>query len=217
MYLPKEILSIVGDATYQIDNIGRSDDLVLVFEDKYILKISNSEKRLLREKIKVDWLVDKIPGSKSLCYLEEDGKYYYLRTCIVGDSLISERFLTNPRLLIDVLDKVMKVLKSLDDYICPFNSTDNTGRDFIHGDLCLPNIFVNDQNEFVGFIDLENSGNGDRWYDYAWLLWSVWYNLKTCKYHSLLLKKLGITYDNDLMKKYLPSEYYESMQIGEYL
>lgn len=215
MYLPRAILSITGDVTYQVDNIGRSDDLVLVFGDKYILKISNSEKRLLREKIKVDWLEGKIPGSKSLCYLEEDGKYYYLRTCIVGDSLISERFLSNPKLLIDVLDKVIKVLKSLDDYNCPFSSLDNTGKNFIHGDLCLPNIYVNDQNEFVGFIDLENSGKGDRWYDYAWLLWSVWYNLKTCKYHSLLLEKLGISYDDNQVKKYLPYEYYESMQKGE--
>lgn len=145
-----------------------------------------------------------MPGSKSLCYLEGNDKYYYLRTCIVGDSLISERFLTNPRLLIDVLDKVIKVLKSLDDYNCPFSSSDNTGNDFIHGGLCLPNIFVNDENEFIGFIDLENSGNGDRWYDYAWLLWSVGYNLKTYRYHSLLLEKLGILYDDNQVKKYYP-------------
>ena len=28
------------------------------------------------------------------------------------------------------------------------------GQDFIHGDLCLPNIYVDDNNQFLGFIDL---------------------------------------------------------------
>lgn len=212
MNLPMEILSITKNMSYHIDNIGRSGDLVLVFEDKYILKISNCSERLLREKLKVDWLEGKIPSSRSLCYVEEKGKYYYLRTCIVGDSLINERFLNNPNLLIDVLIKVIDVLKSLDDFDCPFYSLDNLGNQFVHGDLCLPNIYVNQQNEFVGFIDLENAGLGDPWYDYAWLLWSLEYNLKTTDYHQLLLGKLGILYDEEKVKQYLPIEYQENLK-----
>ncbi|MBQ8293150.1 MAG: phosphotransferase [Bacilli bacterium] len=213
MRIPAEILAITKNIPYTIDNIGRSDDLVLVFEKQYVLKISNSSTRLSKEKQAVDWLEGKIPGSKSLCYLEKDGKYYYLRTCIVGDSLISERFIKNPQLLIEVLEKVINTLKSLDNYQCPFKSMDNTGLDFVHGDLCLPNIFVNEQNEFIGFIDLENSGKGDRWYDYVWLLWSVWYNLKTLKYHQALIDKLGIVYDYQKIAEYLPLEYRENLEI----
>lgn len=50
MDLPEDILSIIGSRTYQIDSVGRSGDLVLIFKNKYILKISNSKNRLLREK-----------------------------------------------------------------------------------------------------------------------------------------------------------------------
>lgn len=156
---PEEINKIVKKLSYKIDDIGRSEDKVYIFEDKYVLKVSTDKNRLSREKERIDFLNScNIPGSKSICYVEENGKYYYLRTCINGDSLINKRFLNYPVLLIEVLSNVIKVLRSLDKCNCPFKSTDNTGEDFVHGDLCLPNIYVDEKNEFAGFIDLDNSG-----------------------------------------------------------
>ena len=94
---PKIINEYVKNLTYNIDTIGRSEDEVYIFENKYILKISQDNKRLLREKERVDYLnLNNIPGSKSVCYIEENNKCYYLRTCINGDSLINERFINNP-------------------------------------------------------------------------------------------------------------------------
>lgn len=205
---PKVINNYIKRLTYNIDTIGRSDDSVYNFEDKYILKISNNKERLLREKERVDYLnFNNIPGSKSICYVEENNKCYYLRTCINGDSLINERFLNNPDLLVDILVKVINVLRSLDNVKCTFYSTDNVGKDFIHGDLCLPNIYVDKNNKFIGFIDLDNSGLGDKWYDYSWLLWSLEYNLKTKKYNTILLNKLNLTFDKEKYEKYIPKEY----------
>ena len=97
--------------------------------------------------------------------------------------------------------------KKLDKYNCPIKSIDNQGSNFIHGDLCLPNIYVNDDNEIAGFIDLGNSGLGDRWYDYSWIIWSFQYNLKTNKYTKDLLEKLNIEFNEEKYNKYIPKEY----------
>lgn len=207
---PESINKYVKNLTYTIDEIGRSEDQVYIFENKYILKVSFDKNRLLREKERIDYLNSKnIPGSKSICYIEENNKCYYLRTCINGESLISKRFINNPDLLINILVKVIKVLRDLDSIKCPFKSTDNIGNDFIHGDLCLPNIFVNKDNEFIGFIDLDNSGLGDKWYDYSWLLWSLEYNLKTNKYNKILLDKLKLEFNKEKYDMYIPEDYHK--------
>lgn len=207
---PEAINKYVKNLTYTIDEIGRSEDQVYIFENKYILKVSFDKNRLLREKERIDYLnSNNIPGSKSICYIEENNKCYYLRTCINGESLISKRFINNPDLLINILVKVIKVLRDLDSIKCPFKSTDNIGNDFIHGDLCLPNIFVNKDNEFIGFIDLDNSGLGDKWYDYSWLLWSLEYNLKTNKYNKILLDKLKLEFNKEKYDMYIPEDYHK--------
>jgi len=204
---PKEIYNYIKDLKYNIDDIGRSNDQVIIFEDKYVLKISQNKDILLREKQMNDWLNNKIPCTKSICFIEENNKYYYLRTCINGKSLIDDKYINNPSLLIDILSKAINLLEQLDKYNCPIKSIDNIGNAFIHGDLCLPNIYVDDNNEITGFIDLGNSGLGDRWYDYSWLIWSFQYNLKTDKYTKDLLEKLNIKFNQDIYNKYIPKEY----------
>ena len=206
MEFPKEIKDIVGNTPYIKDDIGRSEDITYKFENKYILKISIDSNRLLREKQKIDWMKKYIPGPKSLAYVKSDKYNFYLRECLSGDSLISKRFMENPNELVGVISKIVNILKTLDKYQCPFKSNDNEGNEFIHGDLCLPNIYVNSNNDFIGFIDVENAGLGDRWYDYAWLLWSFEYNLKTNKYNEILLNNLGIKFDKNKYDKYIPIE-----------
>ncbi len=207
---PDKIKKIVRDTKYVIDNVGRSEDVVYIFENKYILKVSTDPNRLAREKERIDFLnICNIPGSRSICYVNDGNKYYYLRTYIDGDSLINKRFIENPQLLIEVLAEVIKILRGLDNCNCQFKSTDNIGNDFVHGDLCLPNIYVDKNNQFIGFIDLDNSGLGDKWYDYAWLLWSMKYNLKTDKYNKLLLDKLKIEFNEEKYNKYIPQKYRE--------
>ncbi len=205
---PEKIENIVKNTTFTVDDVGRSRDVVYTFENKYVLKVSDNKEELSKEMERFDYLTAcGIPGSRSICFAEKDGKYYYLRTYICGDSLIDKRFINSPELLTDVLVKVVAVLRSLDGKDCPFNSSDNCGNDFVHGDLCLPNIYVDKNNEFAGFIDLGNAGLGDRWYDYSWLLWSLEYNLGTDKYNNDLLCKLGIAYNDDKFKMYIPEKY----------
>lgn len=200
--IPQQIKKIVKESNYKIDDIGRSKDTILYYEDKYILKISENKEELYKEKQINDWLIQYIPGSKSIIFLEENNKYYYLRTFIKGETLISERILNNPEQLIDILVDILKKLKTLDDKNCPYKSN-TIGNEFIHGDLCLPNLIVDKENNFVGFVDLGNAGKGDRWYDYAWLLWSLEYNLHTEKYNKILLNKLNIDFNKEKFQKYI--------------
>lgn len=70
----------------------------------------------------------------------------------------------------------------------------------LHGDYCLPNIILNNW-EFSGFIDLGNSGAGDRYVDLFWALWSLSYNLKTDKYRKRFLDAYGLkNFDEEKMR-----------------
>ena len=201
--LPQEIYDIVKDLKYKKDSVGCSEDEVYIFEKKYILKISSNETRLYNEKSKTDWIAEHINSAKSIKYIKKDNKYYYLRTYVDGIPLIDKKFMDNPFLLIDAISNVVKVLRSLDDKNCPFLSSDSVGNKFVHGDLCLPNIYVDKNNNFVSFIDTENSGLGDEMYDYSWLLWSFEYNLGTNIYNNLLLNKLGTNLNIEKYNNYL--------------
>lgn len=204
---PEEINKIIEGLNYKIDNIGRSEDKVIIIENKYVLKISKNIDNLKREYDINEWLKDKIPCTFNVLFIVEDDFAYYLRICLNGVSLIDKRFISNPDLLIESLCKTVKILRSLDKYKCDFLSIESIGDSFTHGDLCLPNIYFDENNNFIGFIDLGSAGLGDSWCDYSWMLWSLEYNLKTDKYNDVLLNKLGIEFDNNKYEKYIPLEY----------
>lgn len=207
IYLPDEIKDIVDGLGYITDNIGRSEDKVILFENRYILKISKDVNRIKRERDINEWLIGKIPCSKNICFIVENNLCYYLRTLLNGHSLIDKKYIDNPNTLIDALYTAITLLRELENYKCEYLSFESSGKAFIHGDLCLPNIYFDENNNFIGFIDLGGAGLGDPWQDYAWMLWSLEYNLKTTKYNSLLLKKLGIEFDEEKYNKFIPKEY----------
>jgi len=70
----------------------------------------------------------------------------------------------------------------------------------LHGDYCLPNIMLHNW-QFSGFIDLDNSGIGDRHVDIFWCLWSLVWNLKTDKYRDRFIDAYGRSnVDKDMLK-----------------
>lgn len=60
----------------------------------------------------------------------------------------------------------------------------------LHGDYCLPNIILDDWS-FAGFIDLDNSGVGDRHVDLFWATWTLFFNFKTDKYRQRFIDAYG--------------------------
>ena len=78
---------------------------------------------------------------------------------------------------------------------------------FIHGDLCLPNILVDDNDEIVAIIDLAHATfSNDLWLDYAWIIWSFEYNISSKKYTDDLLKALNIKFDQEKFNKIINNE-----------
>ena len=47
----------------------------------------------------------------------------------------------------------------------------------LHGDYCLPNVFLSDDG--IGFLDLGSAGVMDKDYDVFMCLWSMRYNFVT--------------------------------------
>ncbi len=205
---PNEIYELVKYLDYKVDNVGRSNDCVITFEKKYVLKISKNITLLKREYEINEYLNNKIPCTKNILFIIEEEYAYHLRTYLDGYSLIDNKYISNPQLLIEALCKTVNVLNSLEMFEkCKYLAIESIGDSFIHGDLCLPNIYFDEDNNFIGFIDLGSAGLGDKWYDYAWMLWSLEYNLKSDKYNKVLLERIGIEFDESKYNEYIPLEY----------
>lgn len=195
-YCPKEIENKIKGPDRKRCSFGRSGSRTYSFDKKYILKISNNLKEIRNEKEKTDWFYSHSLSEKVVKYVEENGIGYLLRAYVNGHTLIEKRYLDNPSRLISILKEVITTLRNLDNEDCPFKSEESEGNDFVHGDLCLPNIVVDDNDKLVGFIDVSSAGKGDKEYDYSWLVWSFEYNLKSKDYTEQLLKELNISIDS---------------------
>ena len=179
----------------------RSGDLVYQIQEKYILKISRNQARLIRERRGNDFLDGKLPVSESIAYTEQHGTAYYLKTCVLGTQLLAPQYLKDPERLAGLLAEAIHMVHSVDITDCRIYNEDSVGDCFIHGDFCLPNILA-EGNQISGFIDTEAAGIGDPWMDYAWAIWSYEYNLGTKQYTQLLLDKLGIEFDSKKFEQY---------------
>jgi len=204
--LPALIKDHIGDLdTKLITEYHRSGDLVYQVGKEYILKISETKERLERERSVNDFLQGKVPASKTILYYEDEFRAFYLKTCVEGDPVLEDN-LKDPEVAATYLAEAMKQYHGMDLTGCDFYTPDSLSYDdyekcFVHGDFCLPNILVKD-GKVSGFIDTEASGIGDPWVDYAWCIWSFEHNLGTNQYTPMLLKKLGIEFDQEKYERY---------------
>ena len=172
-----------------ITNFHVSGDEVYNIEDTYILKISDNIEQLKHEKEFNDLLIDKLPVCKSVAFEIIDNKAYYLKEYINGNHLCDDKYLKNPQRLIKILVKAVHMIHSIKN---------EKGETFVHGDLCLPNILVDESDEIIGIIDLAHSiFSNDLWIDYAWLIWSFEYNINSKDYTDELIKALNIKFDQE--------------------
>ncbi len=206
-FIPKLIKEYINDLKYKLDDIGTSEDSVILFENKYVLKISSNIELLKKEYELCSFVYGKIPSPEPKAFIIENNKAYFLRGFIEGESLILDRIPSDHKELIKILKEAVDILKEMDKYDCPYPAPESIGNEFIHGDLCLPNILIDKDNKVVGFVDLCGAGRGDRWFDYAWLIWSMQYNLKTNEYRDELLEALGVTFDEEKYNLYIPEDY----------
>lgn len=152
MLLPKKIQSIIGDKPYSIDNIGKSDSQVICFEDM-VLKIENQHEESNNEFAMLNWLYNKIPVPKILCYEQMNHVNYMLMSRVEGQMLCSMEFLEQPQKLIKAIANGLKKLWSVDITDCPYNNC-------IDNKLRLAENRIN--NDLCGMEDVEPDTYGER-------------------------------------------------------
>lgn len=105
---------------------------------------------------------------------------------------------------VTIRDDSVSHMSTEEMYKASFDITFNPeDRVFTHGDYCLPNIVIQD-DKLSGFIDLGNAGISDRYYDIAWALWSLNYNLKSRDWEKLFFESYGLDHvDYAKIKYYL--------------
>lgn len=115
---PREIQSFIENKEYTIDDIGRSDSQVLLFEDM-VLKIQGISPQTKKEAEMILWLQDKLPVPKLLAYVEANEKSYLLMSKVEGKMSCAKEYLENPETLVNALAKGLKMLWSVDISECP--------------------------------------------------------------------------------------------------
>lgn len=213
--LPPLMAEIIGDRTLTRRTIGRNSQYVYAVGKDLYLKISSNIEELRRERDTDVWLEGKLPrgmtvprvGAYDEVLSPEDGATYgyLLTTAVRGTPACSPPYIKDPVRLCELLAEGLHLFHSLPPDGCPAPASESDCKTLIHGDFCLPNILLH-RGRVSGFVDLGQVTVGDPWEDYAWCLWSLSYNLKTDAYNQLLLQKLGIEFDADKYKKYVPYE-----------
>lgn len=111
--LPSSIKKYINNLDYAVDNIGKSDSVVYIFED-YILKISNLSFDIENEIKIAKALQGKLPIPELLAYEKKENKIYLLKRKLKGKMLCDEEYMQNPDLLFKLATDAVKALWSVD-------------------------------------------------------------------------------------------------------
>ena len=193
---PKELHKLLEGATVY-DSSSHPQNKVYYSDFGYYIMVSDTG-TLLKEAQLSELFAAKGMGPKVETYLSAD-KDYLVTEALKGEDAL--HYLDNPKKLCKELADAMKLLHGWQLDSVPVSSCmdfyDELDREvsfeqdtFIHGDFCLPNVMLVD-GKFSAFIDVGLSGVGDRHIDIYWVLWSLWYNLKTDKYTDTFLDYYG--------------------------
>lgn len=208
--LPARILAHTGAIPLEGDSIGRSGADVYRIGDMY-LKIAPMG-MLERSAKAQEYFHLKGLTSPLIAFEQEDGRDYLLVRAVPGAYACDKALMNQPKLLTRALGETVRMLHEVSAADCPLTDANARAleayereagaayagdlsvlrRDaLIHGDMCLPNIFLGGDYRFTGFIDLGDSGLGDRHFDLYWAMWSLAYNLKTPDYNEAFLNAYG--------------------------
>lgn len=158
--LPLSIRKYLDGLKYSIDNIGKSNSLVYIFDD-YVLKISSLSFDYDNEVIIYEQLKDKIPIPELLAYEKIGDTIYLLKRKIKGKMLCDEEYLKNPKLLFKLAAEAVRILWSVDVSKLRLQDTYQTVYNF-GKKICSENIidFENTDRQitkdFNNFDDLFN-------------------------------------------------------------
>lgn len=127
--LPSSIRKYVNNLNYTVDDIGKSDSIVYIFDD-YILKISNLSFDIENEIKIAKALQGKLPIPELLASEIQENKIYLLKRKLKGKMLCDEEYMQNPDLLFKLATDAVKALWSVDISNLILQDTAQTMYDF---------------------------------------------------------------------------------------
>ncbi len=167
--------------------------------DPELMKDSSQVVRLLGKGLKKLWTVDmkECPRTINLDYKLKRAKERIINNELdlehAETDTFTEQGFRNPMELYEYLENH----KPLEEPV------------LIHGDYCLPNVFLY-HNEVAGFIDLGLCGIGDKWQDIALAVRSLKHNLQDMDreeelqlLQNILFEELGIEADEEKIRYYI--------------
>ena len=116
--MPLRIQAWVDNKPFTVDDIGRSGNQVLIFDDM-VLKIEDSSETMAEQVKLMRWLEGKIPVPHVIAYEEEGGKSYLLMSRVGGKMSCDIDYLEHPQTLSEALASGLKMLWAVDISECP--------------------------------------------------------------------------------------------------
>ena len=116
--LPEKIRKITDGKPYTVDEIGKSGNQVLIFEDM-VLKMEKRSDYVEKQVRIMKWLAGKLPVPKVLAFEIQEDRSFLLMSRVKGDVACAEYYLENPQVLLRALAEALKMLWALDISDCP--------------------------------------------------------------------------------------------------
>lgn len=207
--LPERIRLLTGALPLNENTVGRSDTQVFQVGDMH-LKVGPAG-TLQRAALAQEYFHQKGLSSALREYVQQDGRDWLLMDTVQGVPAYHRGLRNDLPQLARRLGEIIRMLHETDASDFPFDDGNEHELDayarecghayegdlsllkkdvLIHGDACLPNIFV-DAERFYGFVDLGDAGLGDRHFDLYLTTWSMGYNFKTTEYNEIFLDAYG--------------------------
>ena len=127
--IPDSIKKYIKDLDYHIDDIGKSNSIVVIYDD-YILKISRLSFDILNEERIYNALKDKLPIPKLIESVVTDNRIFLLKEKLKGKMLSDSYYMERPDLLYSLAIKALKMLWSVDISNLDLQDTYQTAIDF---------------------------------------------------------------------------------------
>lgn len=227
--LPEELTGIIEGYTFNRFPYYETAAKIYRLEGEKVLYLKVIEGQeslnLERESKLLNWIDGRLPVPKLLHYSHVDRVEYQLTTEIQGTPTYKVQQFEREQAVI-AMGEAMKLIHALDPTGCPLdnsidnryariiregNSLDELGDRpeenliFTHGDLCLPNILVED-GALTGVIDWDCGGLSDAYIDIAACTWSIGHNYgekeAEMKWIPLFLETYGVELDQDKYEYY---------------
>jgi aminoglycoside phosphotransferase len=123
---------------------------------------------------RLGWLGDRWPVPRVAGFFHESGDDWLVTHEVPGVPMYDPSVGWAPDRVAKKLGEILRDLHSTDAEGCPFGVA-KRGNVLIHGDYCLPNVLVRDE-ELSGLVDVGQAGLGNPEDDLAAGVWTLQYN-----------------------------------------